>query len=1038
MSQARVLKVPLKFGRQDQISQRHAPFGVLAECQNARVTKEGRLAVRHGYTPQAMTTSSGTLVAFDLFEHQGRLVAMGSDTGDAQPADVFEFTNSTQNWRGSDPSKNQVLCPFTNPREVAGISQIGDGVLQTSAAAGGGFVCMVWRALLSNDQFVLICRQSNGQLIHSEKLSMIGFSAQVCFAVDTFYVQLALTSGDVPILQFTPGTSTAFTTLVANAIGGTVATDIDLVPVTNGSTTRIVSAFNKAGTNTTTIKVFNSAGTQIGSTASVTHTALNLAVEADQVDNTINLFSVVSPTTAQIRTFNFTTGALTLGPTATTAGAAGSMCRLPTLGANVQAVAVAVNDANSNVVIQTFSQSAHGALSTFTVQRALLKTRLVNAQSGTQKRAVVFGGLVAPALPAITSPATGAPVATNALFYVSPTTALMSTRDLGKATDSAFVSTATIPNLQLDASTGRLCWLACRSSIVGLAGAAVGQPVVTLLDFLSKARRQVAQYAGLTYLTGATVQAYDGTFPAELLFNEVPGIVSATPVGGGALLPGTYTYVHHWEYTRADGSLEQSAVSAPFSVLSNNSAMNVMVTTPHSVRVALGASLFGGSLVSVLSRNVIENVTGNPPGSSFNRASVKQILPGMANYGATLTHADQIDDVTLSKQGVVYTQANRGALSGPLPHDAPRGCAFMAVDASRMVLGGLASPTLIQVSKGSFVGEPFEFSEFSTFFSQVARPVTAVATLDSAKVPFTTEEVYAQFGDGPDDLGGGGLSPPQEVPAASGLKDWRSILKYGDAAPQSAGAAASGGGVFFQAQNIQLYKLPRGARSPVLAAPEIEDLLKSFPTITAACKHKSDNVLVFACNATNLQSARLAVFDLQTSIWTTDLPALTASSGVESLVNFGDVVAYLSGGVCFIQSATAFTDNGAFVPLLIRTKPIYPFGIGEKGIISDIMVCGEYLNDAQMNMRVSLDDGLTFTTLTAFSVTAANGFSAGQRLRKQFTLPIATEAGSIIIEYTSSSSGLANSEQLALEEFEILYQGEPGFVNLDPADLGGA
>lgn len=1027
MSRASILKVPLKFGRQDQLAQRHAPFGVLAECQNVRPSKEGRLSVRNGYTAQTMNTSSGTLVAFDLLEHQGRLVALGSDTGDAQAADVFEFVQSTVNWRGSDASKNQVLTPFTNPREVAGISQIGDGVLQTSAACGNGLVCLVWRALLSNDQFVLVCRQSNGQLLHSERLSTTAFSAQVCFSVDTFYVQLALNSGDVTISKFLPGTDAAFSALATHVAGGTVATDHDIVPVSNVTTARVVSAVNKAGTALTTIKVYTSAGATVGAGVSFAQTALNLAVDADQADNTVNLYAVTGVNSGTIRTFNLTTGALTLGPTATTAGIAGSMCRLPTLGANVQAIATAVNDASSNVVVQLWSQAAHGALATFTVQKALLKTRLVNAQSGTQKRAVVFGGLVAPALPAITDPSSGAPNSTNALFYVSTTTALMSTRDLGKGTDSAFVSTAVIPNLSRDASTGRLCWCACRSGLLGLAGAAVGQPVVTLFDFLSSARRQTAQYAGLTYLSGATVQAYDGTFPAELLFNEQPGIVSITPGGGGALFGSApYTYVHHWEYTRADGSLEQSAPSAPKlgATGSLDTSNSIVVTTPHSIRVALGATLFGGSLVSVLSR-VVYDLATNTVSSDLRRCSVKQVLPGMANYGATLTHVDGLADLTLSKQGVVYTQGSRGELSGPLPHDAPRGCAFIAVDASRMVLGGLANPTQTQVSKGAFLSEPFEFSEFSTFLSQVARPVNGVTTLDTAKVPFTTEEVYAQFGDGPDDQGGGALSAPQEVPTASGLKDWRSILKFH-------------GGVFFQAQDTQIYLLPRGAGSPQIAATMIEDLLAAFPTITGACKSKAENRLVFACNSVALSSARLAVLDLQTNVWTTDAPPTLGGKGVEALVNFGDVVAYISNGVVHVQSSTAFTDSGAFIPQLIRSKPIYPFGIGGKGIVSDLMVCGEYAGDSNLGVRVSLDDGLTFTTLTAFAITAANGFIAGARVRKQYTLPIATEAGSLIFELTTSSSGVANSGQMIFDEVEIMGQGEPGFVNLDPADLGGA
>jgi len=246
--------------------------------------------------------------------------------------------------------------------------------------------------------------------------------------------------------------------------------------------------------------------------------------------------------------------------------------------------------------------------------------------------------------------------------------------------------------------------------------------------------------------------------------------------------------------------------------------------------------------------------------------------------------------------------------------------------------------------------------------------------------------------------------------------------------------------VFFQAQDTQLYKLPRGARSPVLAAPEIEDLLRAFPVITGACKNKGDNLLAFALNNTGLTSARFAVFDLQNSIWTTDLPSLSGANGVEAIVNFGDGMAYISGGLVFSQNSLFLDNNGSptFIPLLIRTKPIYPFGIGGKGIVSDIMVCGEYKDDSVLNVRVSLDDGLTFTTLTAFAVTAANGFAPGARVRKQYTLPIAAEAGSIVIEIaTSQSGGVVGSEQLAIEELEVIYQAQEGPVNLDPADYGG-
>lgn len=652
MAKAEIVRIPLKFGRQDQVSQRHAPFGVLSECQNLRFRKDGRLSVRNGYNTTGAVTNAGTLTAYDLFEHQGRLCATGSDFGDGFPVDVFELTPGQVNqWRGSDVALDITLNPFTNPREVAGVNQVGDGVAFETSACGSGYVALAWRPSATSSVYVLICRQDNRQIIHYELVSNNSASAQVAFAGGTFYVQLALNTGDVVIKQFTPGSDIAFATYATHVSGGTVATH-DLVAVTNPSTARVCSAVNKSGTNSTTIKVYNSAGAQVGATATVTQTASVVCVDADQTDNTINLYSITGGSTGQIRTFNLTTGALTLGPTATTVGGSGMSCRLPALGAFAQAIAVAVNDGSTNVAIQLFSQSAHTVLQTFTVQKAIISSRLVNGQSGSQKRAVVFAGIVAPAVPSFTDPVSGSSVATNAIFYVTSTSAHMSTRDLGKAIPQ---NVGLNVNLSRDTTTGRLCWGGLRTTQLGLGGTLLAQPVVTLLDFQSKARRQTAQYAGLTYFAGATVQVYDGTFPGELLFNEQPGIYSATPAAGGGLSASAqYTYVHHWEYTRADGSLEQSGLSLPFQANTGvaQTQNTLVVSSPHTARVARGDILFGGSVVSVLSRTVWDSVTGTT-GSDFRRCSVKQVPASMANYGASITHIDQLSDAVVAKQAVV-------------------------------------------------------------------------------------------------------------------------------------------------------------------------------------------------------------------------------------------------------------------------------------------------------------------------------------------------------------------------------------------------
>lgn len=1015
-----VLAIPLILGRRDSLDPKFAPLGVLAVAKNLRVRADGRLACRNGYAAVSMGTVAGTLTAYDLIEYQGRLLALGSDAGDASPADVFELVSSTFSWRASDANRNQTLCPFTNPRETCGISQLGDGVARVTGAVGGGFSGLAWCLTAVAEVYAMITRQADGQVLHREKLSSAAVSAQMTFAVDTFYLQIGFSNGDVKVLKFTPGTDASFVALVTHVAGGAIGAH-DLVPVTSPSTARVVSAVWQPGSGNVTIKCYSSAGAQIGATCTFAVALTGaLCVEANQTDNTINAYTTAG-TTGQIRTFNLTTGALTLGPTATALGNSGSMCRLPTLGANVQAIAVAVNTTGTDVAVQLFSQSAHALVTSFSVQRAQLRSRLLNAQSGTQKRAVVFGGLVAPALPANTDPTTLSTTATAALFYVSSTCAHMSTRDVSNAIDPAepTATTLELPNLQLDTSTNRLCWITMRNTSLALGGRNLAQPAFTLIDFLSPERRSSAQYGALAYLTGATVQAYDGLFPAELNFNELPGIYSATPGGGGGLFSsGKYSYVHHWEYTRADGSVEQSAPSVPLRADTGalDTQNTLLVSTPHSIRVALGATLFGGTVVSVLSRTVF-NLATNTQLSQYRRCQVKQIPAGMASYGAPLSIIDNLADSTLATQAIVYTQGARGELSGPLQHDAPEGCSYVSASSARLLIGGLARGFEFEESKEAKLDEPINFAEFSSFFGKISKAVIGVLSLDGVRLIFARDAVYSVTGEGANDIGGNALPAPVELASASGLRDWRSLLKAQD-------------GVYFQLDLDKLYQIPRGAGSPHWAGVDIKDTLRSFPTITGACLSRTDDVAAFACQNVAANDARVIVRSLRTGIWTEDTVPLTASSGIAAIAAIGDTLAYISGGVVFQQSSSGFTDQGgAAITTQAKTHPIYPFGLGGYGQLCDVMVVGEFRSAGTLALRVSIDDGASFVTYDSFTIT---GLAVGATFRRCWALQ-QSDASSGIFEWTFTPS--APGEGVILHEAFLLSNSEPGkLLELDPAE----
>lgn len=1025
----RRLNIPLNFGQHGgDVDKKHAPHGWLRTAKNVRMRERGRLGTRNGYVPATMTTRNGTLVAYDLAEYRGRLLAFGSDEGDGYATETFEYVNNAADrWRGTDPYGQRVTVnPFTNLREVSGVPQSegGNGVID--AAAGGGYVCAVYQPNDSFNAYAIIVDQDTDQVIHHEVLSsstagggVFGgttpSSCKIAFAGGTFYILARLLDESLKIASFTVGTSASFASFATPASGtGVVITDYDIVPVTNATTARVAVAFDRVGAIDLSILVYQSNGSQLGSTITVSGTAtVHLSLEADQADNTINLYTVETTNTGRLRTFSFA-GALLDGPTAVTTGVSGSICRLPAQPGFAEHVAVAVNNASSNIVIQVIDQDAHTVTSTTTVQQAVLRSRLLSGQTANQDIAVVFSALVAPELP-------GFDQATNAIFFVTPDVAHMTTRDFVKAMDPDFV------NLTEDTTTGKLCWVALRDPGVE----SLGVPAITLLDFQSTDRRQTAKYGGLLYMAGGTPSVYDGRIAGELGFQEVPGIISATASNSTGTLTGgaTYYYAAHWEIVLADGSLMLSPPSVganegesvcqqatSVTLGAADDTVTLVVTTPHSVRVALGNALYGADVTLVISRTQWNPITGTP-GSVLRRAVATNVPIGMANYGKLRTVIDTTPDATLATQEPIYTQGERGIESGPLEQNAPRACSYITASESRLILGGLARSFEFQMSRAAFLSEAYSFSEFSSFFGQVSAPIVAVQSLDSARVLFTAADIFAVIGDGPDDLGGGAIGDPLEVTSQGGLREdgWRSLLKVPE-------------GLFFQLSDDKLMLLPRGAQSPVWAGEALRTLLTSFPAITGATRVRKDHSAAFACSTAT--DARVALLDFRIGEWFVDTPPLQTTRGIDAIVDYEDGLAYLSGGTVYVQSASFTDGSSTFIGTELETHPIYPFTVGGHGHCYNAMFTGEFRGACTLTLSVSLDDGVTYTALTAFALTG----TAGDTIKRNWTLPDSV-MGSVTFRLTTTTSGSA-TEGVIFNDLTLLVEDAPGLEPLDPAEFG--
>jgi hypothetical protein len=1018
----RRVPIALNFGRKDIIAPEHAPHGVLKSATNLRHREVGGLGMRHGYQALPMTTADGTLVAYDLHEYLGRLVALGSDVGEGYPHAIYEYNglNQAAAWRRVGHPYG--VSPLTNAREVAGVPHVEGGVSLSQAVSGNGHTLLVYKSRDQGDVFALVVDSTTNATLHFENLSDGALSSsasdiRLAYASGVFYCAAGKDDNSLVILRFQVAASSAFTSFATvSAASADSLSAFDLVPVANNTTALLCAAFDR-GTNTDlTIRLYNASGSQVGSDITLGSTDTRMvALDADQADDTILVLTRDSSGGAvNLRTFNFA-GSVVAGPTAMTSGLIGSVARRSG-GVSSDTAFVGVYT-SQDYVIQSCAADDHSSLASVqTIANFKGFTRLLSLPGPTMR--LLVGG---------TSEANSGDAVSNALFFVGPGVVHQLKRDY--LNGGAF-GLPLLP-LTIDVDAGHtITWCTRTDSPLGN----FGIPKVTLVDFASTNRVQGVTYGGLRYFAGAAPWIYDGRSATEAGFIEPPVIIGADPenVTGGDLTPeGKYTWVVHWEVSFADGSYIESAPSLPKTrtLGPSDNACELTITGPHSLHTVLGDGELGASVTLVISRtewsaSTTDVATGLPGAqfSQFRRAIETDIDAGVANYGANVIVTDDVGDETLATRGVIYTQAERGQFSGTLEHNAPESCRYITATESRILTGGLLRPHEVQISKEAFLGQPFAWSVFSNFYGLVSGAVLGVHALDGAKLVFTRDEIYALREGAPDDEGKGTLGLPVRIPTPSGLKDWRSLLEMPD-------------GLACQLDDNKLFRIPRGGGAPDWFGADIHRLFLDFQSVVGAALHKADNCALFALSngeSGEADDARIAVRDFLFQSWLIDEPPLEPDSGIEALAALDRAVAYLSGGVVYAQFPGVFSDDGdAFIDCELETNPIYPVGPGGYGIISDLLASCEYRGDCVLTIDVSYDDGLTYPVTKSWTI---SGLTPGATVRRKLALP--TEATSSVALRASVTTAGAASEGLVLNEITLLAEPTEGLPDLLPAEEG--
>lgn len=1010
----RKVNIPLAFGRADRVDPKVAPLGTLAVAKNLRVLKDGRLGSRRGYQPLQMTQQDGdTLTAYDLMQFSdGRLCALGSHNGEDHAVDVYEYRAlpASRPWRSSDESggDRQTLTPFTAPRQVCGVPQPAGGVSSVDVAAGGGYVCAVYvceGADLARAQCV---RESDDQVILARDCAVQGWeSARICFAGGAFYVLGLNDNGDLTLGKWTPGsTDTNFSVIATVESAGTVEF-FEIQAVNNGSASIVICVYGISGDDIV-VKRYNASGTQQGSTLTVAGLS-NLVwadVEADETDATVNVVVSTDAVATTLRTFDFSNNLLD-GPTSLTAVIRPTICRLPAQSGWAESVCVvgSNNSAKGDIVVQYVEVDTHTIVSE-TIGNAVLASAVIPAPATSKPSGVVFGGYVDP------DELDGS---TNALWYVDRSMTHMATRDLRSSAQRAGDNVNPL-GLSYDSSTGRLAW-ASLFFVTGSVSHGIENFTVTTLALHSTARRQAVSAGGLLYIAGAPVQVYDGRILTEVGFNEVPGIISAAQdTDGGLTQLGTYSYVYTWEYNLPDGTFFESPPSPPFTLTLTgaNDEVTLTVKGPHSARVSLGSAAYGAEITGVIYRTVWDGVNGSQ-GSQFHEVGRFECPGGQSLYGDDITFEDNESDADAAENPVLYTQG------GPVEHNAPEMATYVSASTSRVTLAGLARGSEFQESKEQELDEGVNFSGLSSFFGRAPNPITGVVALDGVRILFTRTDVYTVSGDGPGNDASGALPPPLELGAPGGLRSWTSILKGPD-------------GVWFQLDDAKLYRMPRGSGAPEWLGVDVQDTLASFPTVTGAARCRADDAVMFACQADDGDSARIVVRSLRTGIWLEDTPPVEDHGGITALCEFGDQVAYVSGGVVYALDDDGYTDRSGIDAAAIvtqwKTHPLYLFELGGNGKILDLQATCEWRSAGTLALRVSYDDGVSFTSYDSFALT---GLTVGQTKKFRWALQ-QDDVQSIVAEltYTPDTPGAG----LIVNQLTALVEDANGALeDLDPGDM---
>ncbi len=981
-----LVNLPINSGAREDIDSKLLPQGLFRSITNGRLRKEGELGVRYGYRALTQDGFGGTTMrAFDVVSHNERLLAFGSTNADAGgPEKVFTYSEETSEWIPEDTG--------SRPRAFSAISELtqvfrppfvktDENVLYDIAYANGHVALVFEGHADEGDVYVHIFEPQSGAILFSATVAdrdrprVVGVGSVFVFAWRD-------SSDDVRACTFTVGSSTALSSETVLHNTGTVGDGIDLVPVSGAAEFLLLVV--RSDNNVCTIRRCTTA-LSVSATGTLTDTDVALASAVSVSGGRTTVVYVRTGGTARVESFTTSTLASAVSPV-TLFGSLAVFSRAPGIVRKNSTDLIVC--ANRVTVVGTPTDNLFAQPVTETT--LALGTTLTYANTGILSKPFVSADaqFVGVAVPHDKGSLTGF----GGIWDVENGRGYECAVNRGFTPDTP----ASGDWLGSVATDGTHHWAVFPVSDLG------GSHMPTVMQFrcMSPERRATATLGGLLYIAGGFVSVWDGSRNVEAGFLDTPRIKNLTANNGaGALTPSaTYTYALAYDWYDTTGKRHLSPVSDDSTVTlgASDDTVDMSLTSLKSLRSTQGGDKAGRVLVyrtkaapDRLKRRALLEFTGS----------------------ALLSVSDVASDADLTDEEVIYTQGERGTITGPLQDHAPFPARFLAAGIDRILSGGLPDQSEWQQSKLAQQGLPIGWNNRSQYRGTVTGSrITAVFSMDEANYVATKDQIFFVGGPGPDDTGAGGFSAPRELPGdAVGVVDSRSVL-------------LTARGTWFQAFPDRMYLLPRGGGASAWSGDAVRDTLAAFPVCAGAAICGLDNTAVWAFNDSAGTDRRLVCLDLRTGDWYVDVLTELPSGAIQAICAHQGRIQLVIGNIVYRQDATF--PSSAFISMTAITGSIV-LGSGTEGYgkLKRFITTGKHRARHKIEGSASFDDGVTFGTAgqcVAAPVTVNAGFSAGDTVSKAWA-PKRRKGDRVVLKIvTTEDSGASEGETLSNIQLEVI------------------